>query len=70
MEGRQLNISEIAKDLGIADERMFYMLTVELRMKKLSAGWMPRILTMDQKSQRMGICQESLDVLIQIKLIL
>lgn len=58
---RRLKLSEIADTVGISKERAHYILTQELCMKKLSARWVPRLLTVDQKRVRMQISQECLD---------
>ncbi|XP_011873175.1 PREDICTED: histone-lysine N-methyltransferase SETMAR-like [Vollenhovia emeryi] len=57
----RLKVSEIARVAGISDERAFHILTQELCMKKLSARWVPRSLTIDQKRIRMQISQECLE---------
>lgn len=57
----RLKVTKIAKDIGITDRRAFNILTAELRMKKLFARWVPRILTIDQKCQIMRNAEQSLD---------
>ncbi|CAG9788975.1 unnamed protein product [Diatraea saccharalis] len=54
---RRLKPSEIADIVGISKQRAYYILTQELCMKKLSAKWVPRLLTVDQKR----VSQECLD---------
>ena len=61
LKDRRLKVSEIVKPVGISDERVHHILTEELGMKKLSARWVPRLLTSDQKRMRMQASQECLD---------
>ncbi|XP_076546269.1 uncharacterized protein LOC143305669 [Osmia lignaria lignaria] len=63
LQDRRMKVSEIAKDMGISDERVHHILTKELGMKKLSARWVPRLLTdcENQKHIRMQISQDCLD---------
>lgn len=56
-----LKVSEIAKNVGILDERTYHILTKELGMKKLSARWVQRLLTVDKKRIRIQISQDYLD---------
>jgi hypothetical protein len=50
MKGR-----EIAETIGNTKECVGYILHEELDMKNLSAGWVPRLLTGDQKRTHMKI---------------
>lgn len=61
LKDRRLKLAEIANVVGISKERVFNIVTQELGMKKLSARWVPRLLTLDQKRVRMQISQECLD---------
>lgn len=61
MEDRRLKLREIAETVGISKEGVGNILHEELGMKKLSARWVPRLLTCDQKLIRMRICQENLE---------
>lgn len=57
---RRLKLSEIADTIGISKERVHHILSDELNMKKLSARWVPRLLTDDQKRIRMLNSKECL----------
>jgi hypothetical protein len=48
-------VREIAETIGISNERVGHIMHEELHMKKLSARWVPRLLTADQKRIRMKI---------------
>lgn len=61
LKDRRLKLSEIASAVNISKERVSNIVTQELGMKKLSARWVPRLLTLDQKRVRMQISQECLD---------
>lgn len=61
LEDRRLKLSEIADNTGISKERVHHILSEELNMKKLSARWVPRLLTLDQKRVRMQNSQHCLD---------
>ena len=60
LNDRRLKVSEVANAIGISDERAFHIITEELGMKKLSARWVPRLLTNDQKQFRTQISRECL----------
>ena len=44
-------VNEIAKTTGISNERVHHILYKHLHMRKLSARWVPRLLTIDQKRE-------------------
>ena len=48
MTDRRVTERYIASTVGIAQERMHFILTEDLEMRKLSARWVPRPLTVDQ----------------------
>lgn len=52
LNDRKVKVREIADILKISTERVRYILHEYLDMKKLSARWVPRFLTIDQKQQR------------------
>lgn len=52
LEDRRLKVREIVERLNISTERVHHILTEELAMKKLSARWVPRLLTVDNKRLR------------------
>jgi len=49
LDDTRMNVREIAETIGISKERVGYILHEELDMKNLCAGWVPRLLTADQK---------------------
>lgn len=53
LEDHHLKVFEIAKTVGISDGRVYHILTKDLPMKKLSARWVPCLLTSDQKHMEM-----------------
>jgi|SRR5687768_3191449 len=52
LNDRKVKVSEIADTLHISTERVRNILHEYLDMKKLSARWVPRMLTIDQKQKR------------------
>lgn len=59
-ENRRVNLDEIAEALSISKERVHHILHDVLDMNKISARWVPRLLTMDQKLNRVTASEESL----------
>ena len=59
---RRVKIREIANIVKISTERIQNVLHETLGMKKLSAKWMPRLLTVKQKRNRMTTSKHCLDV--------
>jgi len=60
MGDRRLTISQIASDVGISRERVEHILHNELGMSKVSARWVPRLLTPNQKHTRLTMSWASL----------
>ena len=60
LEDRRLKVREIAEAIGMSSERAYHILSEELGMKKLSARWVPRLLTQDQKRIRVNMSEECL----------
>lgn len=60
MEDRRLKVREIAEAIGISNDRVHNILHNHLQMKKLSARWVPRLLTIDQKRNRVKCCESGL----------
>lgn len=50
---RHLNVNQIANTIGISCERVENILHKELDLSKVSARWVPRLLTPDQKQTRL-----------------
>jgi len=58
---RQLTISEISEDLNIFCGSVQNILTTDLNMRRVSAKFGPRVLTVKQKQQRLSISLELRD---------
>ena len=52
MKDRRLKMQETAKAVGLTSDWEYHILTEELGMKKLSARWVPQLLTLDYKHTR------------------
>ena len=57
-----MKLSEIADIVDISTERIQNILHEKLGMKKLSARWVPRLLTVQQKRNRMTTSEHCLDM--------
>ncbi|XP_030758938.1 uncharacterized protein LOC115884482 [Sitophilus oryzae] len=55
LDDRRIKVREITEVMNISKERVCHILNQELGMRKLSARWVPRLLTLDQKRVRMNI---------------
>ncbi|XP_030749345.1 protein GVQW3-like [Sitophilus oryzae] len=55
LDDRRIKVREIAEVMNISKERVGHILNQDLGMRKLSACWVPRLLTLDQKPVRMNI---------------
>ncbi len=58
---KRMTIKNIAYDSKISEERIFFILTHELQMKKLSARWVPRSLTKENMKNRMNMSMKLLN---------
>jgi [histone H3]-lysine36 N-dimethyltransferase SETMAR len=65
MQDRRLKVSEIAERMDIPKTTIHRMLTDDLNMRKLSARWVPKLLTPSQKQDRVDISNENLDLMEQ-----
>lgn len=63
MNDRRLKVREITQDVGILNERSQNILKNHLDMRKLSARWMPRLLTIDHKHTCVSTSNECLTML-------
>ncbi|XP_054744389.1 uncharacterized protein LOC129248798 [Anastrepha obliqua] len=61
-QDRRIKLREIADIVNISYERMHNIIHDELGMKKLSARWVPRLLTPLQKMNRMSTSKVGLDM--------
>ena len=55
LDDRRIKVIEIAEVMNISKERVCHILNKHLGMRKLSARWVPRLLTVNQKRVRMNI---------------
>ncbi|GFU89610.1 histone-lysine N-methyltransferase SETMAR [Trichonephila clavipes] len=51
----RIKVREIAEAMNMSTERVCHILNQDKGMRKLSACWVPRLLTLDQKRVRMNI---------------
>lgn len=63
MDDRRLTVNQIADAVAISRERVENILHKELGMSKVSARWVPRLLTPDQKHTRLVMSQANLVLL-------
>jgi len=59
MDDRRAKVCEIANAVGISSERVHNILHQHLNMRKLSARWVPRLLTVDQKRNRVRCSKDN-----------
>ena len=57
---RRLEVREIANTVGISKDRVGHILHEVLRMRKLSARWVPRLLNSDNKQKRVTTSEQCL----------
>ena len=57
---RRLTIRMIAEQVGIDRQTVWQMITEELRMQKICAKIVPKLLSDDQKARRMQVCEDTL----------
>lgn len=62
MDDRRLTVNQLADTVGISRERVENILHSELGMSKVSARWVPRLLTPDQKLTRLSLSQANLAI--------
>ena len=55
---RRLTIREVAENVGIAFGRCQKILTEDLQMRRVSAKFVSRLLTVEQKDDRVSICAD------------
>ena len=55
LDDRRIKVRGIAEVMKMSKERVYHILNQHLGMRKLSARWVPRLLTVDQKRVRMNI---------------
>lgn len=62
LNNRKVNLLEISETLKISKERVGHIVHELLDMRKLCAKWVPRVLTVDQKHQRLDDSQQCLAI--------
>jgi histone-lysine N-methyltransferase SETMAR len=62
LNDRRVKLREIVNIVNISYERVWNILNEHLHMKKLSARWVPRLLTIDQKRVRVTISKHCLEL--------
>ncbi|GBP84565.1 Histone-lysine N-methyltransferase SETMAR [Eumeta japonica] len=60
MDDRRMKVRELAHAVGISTEQVHHILHEYLDMRKLSARWVPRLLTLDHKCNRVTTSKECL----------
>lgn len=60
LDDRRMKVRELAHAVGISTERVHHILHEYLDMRKLSARWVPRLLTLDHKRNRVTTSKECL----------
>ena len=55
LDDRRIKVREITEVMNMSKECVCHILNQHLGMRKLSARWVPRLLTVDQKRVRMNI---------------
>lgn len=62
LNDRRIKVRELVEIAKISDERVRNILHEHLNMKKLSARWVPRLLTIDHKRERMNTSKHCLEL--------
>ena len=57
---RRLTVRMIAEQVGIDRQTVWEIITEELRMRKICAKMVPKLLSDDQKARRMQVCEDTL----------
>lgn len=65
LSDRRLKLAEIAEASKISKERVHKILHEDLDMRKLSAKWVPRLLTLEQKQNRGTTSEQCLELMQQ-----
>ena len=60
MEDRRLTVRRIAANAGVSVGSVDTILHDDLKMRKVSARWVPRMLTDENKAARVTVCQAML----------
>ncbi|XP_033229681.1 uncharacterized protein LOC117181226 [Belonocnema kinseyi] len=60
LDDRRVKVREMAETVGISTERVHHILPECLDMKKLSVRWVPQLLTLDHKRNRVTTSKDCL----------
>jgi histone-lysine N-methyltransferase SETMAR len=63
MADRRMKLWQLQEELGIPKTSIYRILTEDLGMRKVSARWVPKLLTPVQKRDRVAISNDNLDLL-------
>ena len=58
---RRLTVRELAEECGISVGSCPHILTEELKMHRVAAKFVPRLMTSDQQAHRVQVCQDLFD---------
>ena len=58
---RRLTVRELAEECGISVGSCHHILTEELKMHRVAAKFVPRLMTSDQQAHHVQVCQDLLD---------
>jgi hypothetical protein len=59
MQDRRVTVRELAEEAGISTGSVHSILTDDLAMRKVSAKFVPKLLTMEQKQLRLEVLQDT-----------
>ena len=62
LNNRRIKVAELASECGISNGSVYTIIHEHLGMSKISARWVPRILNMQDRQQRVESIQEILEV--------
>jgi histone-lysine N-methyltransferase SETMAR len=63
LNDRRIKLREVANIVNISLDRVFVIIHEHLHMRKLSARWVPRLLTIDQKRNRVTTSEQCLSMM-------
>jgi len=61
MQDRRVTVRELAEEVGISTGSVHSILTDGLVLRRVSAKFVPKLLTMEQKQLSLGVAQDMLD---------
>ena len=61
MQDRRVTVRELVEEVGISTGSVHSILTNDLATRRVSAKFVPKLLTMDQKQLRLEVSQDMLD---------